>query len=81
VTPLLRFSPIGASGPVIELTKPILTFFGACAGAPSAKDDAKRKIAVRTTMSRFIEVFPLLSSDGEDYHHPEQRGTYLNDTC
>ena len=42
VTPLERFSPIGASAPVMELTKPSLTFF---AGAASEKYGTIRKVA------------------------------------
>ena len=34
VTPLERFSPIGASGPVMELMKPSLTFFAAASERP-----------------------------------------------
>src|SRR6266545_300706 len=61
VTPLLRFSPIGASGPVIELTKPIFTFV-----APCASPDTRSEVAARKMMKRFIAC--SLSSVDEELH-------------
>src|SRR5437764_11392156 len=61
VTPFERFSPIGASGPVMELMKPIFTFVAPCAKAGISSV----RIASRT-MNRFIRIAPVLFLEVEE---------------
>src|SRR6266498_2413666 len=62
VTPLVRFSPIGASAPVIVLMKPTFTF-----AAPCAKEGTNNAIAIRRTMNRFIPC-SFLRLEVEELH-------------
>src|ERR1043165_2148406 len=62
VTPLERFSPIGASGPVMELMKPIFTFVAPGANAGTSSASVSRKTAVR-----FI-AFVSLPLEVEELH-------------